>query len=139
MKNFFVSIDQSLTPVFPSACRLLCSLGVTENYKGFLYTAYAASLCTLEQERLLLVTKHLYPDVARYFGTTWQSIERNVRTIINVACKHNYPYLVYLSQNTLEGKPSCAQFLSILSRCLRSPADAVSLPDLANESIHSSL
>lgn len=36
---------------------LLYRLGVTANYTGFFYTAYAAALCVEEPKRLLLVTK----------------------------------------------------------------------------------
>ena len=46
-------------------CDLLYQLGISANYKGFLHTAYAVSLCVEQQDRLLLVTKWLYPDVAR--------------------------------------------------------------------------
>ena len=44
-------------------CDLLYQLGISANYKGFLHTAYAVSLCVEQQDRLLLVTKWLYPDV----------------------------------------------------------------------------
>ena len=50
-------------------CDLLYQLGISANYKGFLHTAYAVSLCVEQQDRLLLVTKWLYPDVARKYGT----------------------------------------------------------------------
>ena len=38
-------------------CDLLYQLGISANYKGFLHTAYAVSLCVEQQDRLLLVTK----------------------------------------------------------------------------------
>lgn len=55
-------------PYLNATCDLLYSLGVTANYKGFLHTTYAVSLCMERQDRLLLVTKWLYPDVARRYG-----------------------------------------------------------------------
>ena len=55
-------------------CDLLYQLGISANYKGFLHTAYAVSLCVEQQDRLLLVTKWLYPDVARKYGTNWNEI-----------------------------------------------------------------
>ena len=61
-------------------CDLLYQLGISANYKGFLHTAYAVSLCVEQQDRLLLVTKWLYPDVARKYGTNWKAVERNIRT-----------------------------------------------------------
>lgn len=44
---------------------LLYRLGVTANYTGFFHTAYAVSLCIGRPDRLLLVTKWLYPEVAK--------------------------------------------------------------------------
>lgn len=63
-------------PYLNATCDLLYSLGVTANYKGFLHTTYAVSLCMERQDRLLLVTKWLYPDVARRYGTNWKAVER---------------------------------------------------------------
>ena len=58
---------------------MLCRLGATANYRGFSYTAYAVLLCVQQQDRLLLVTKWLYPDVAKRYGTNWKAVERNIR------------------------------------------------------------
>ena len=48
---------------------LLYRLGVTANYTGFFHTAYAVSLCIGRPDRLLLVTKWLYPEVAKQYLT----------------------------------------------------------------------
>ena len=47
---------------------LLYQLGVTANYTGFFHAAYAVSLCVEQPDRLLLVTKWLYPEVAKPTG-----------------------------------------------------------------------
>lgn len=89
-------LDRSAEVLLPAAYSLLHRLGVTENYKGFRYAAYAAALCALERERLLLVTKLLYPDVARRFGTTWKAAERDLRTVAAIAWTQNRDYLACL-------------------------------------------
>ena len=43
---------------------LLYRLGARGNYTGFFQTAYAVYLAVQQPERLLLVTKWLYPAVA---------------------------------------------------------------------------
>ena len=70
-------------------CDMLCRLGATANYRGFSYTAYAVLLCVQQQDRLLLVTKWLYPDVAKRYGTNWKAVERNIRTVITVVWEQN--------------------------------------------------
>lgn len=68
---------------------MLWPLGATANYRGFSYTAYAVLLCVQQQDRLLLVTKWLYPDVAKRYGTNWKAVERNIRTVITVVWEQN--------------------------------------------------
>ncbi len=59
---------------------LLHRLGVTVNYTGFFQTAYAVYLIMENPKRLLLVTKWLYPEVAKQYKTNWKAVERNIRT-----------------------------------------------------------
>ena len=104
--------------LLPAAYDLLLRLGVTENYKGFRYAAYAAALCAPSQDRLLLVTKWLYPDVADHFGTSWTCVERDLRTVIAVAWDRNPALLADLAHCPLDSKPPCAQFIAIIARYL---------------------
>lgn len=93
---------------------LLYSLGVSANYKGFFHTAYAVSLCMEQQDRLLLVTKWLYPDVAKKYGTNWKAVERNIRTVSTIAWKRNRALLESLAQRPL-GRHLCStEFLAVL-------------------------
>lgn len=112
-------LDQSVEPMLPAAYSLLRRLGVTEKYMGFRYVAYASALAAADPDRLLLVTKLLYPDIAKRFETSWSAVERDMRTVINIAWKQNPTFLDYLSQAHLEHKPSCAHFLAILSYWLQ--------------------
>ena len=57
------------------AYHLLHRLGATANYTGFSYLVRALQLCAEKPERLLLVTKWLYPDVAKErTGRQWNGI-----------------------------------------------------------------
>lgn len=108
---------------------LLYQLGVSANYKGFFHAALAAALCMQQQERLLLVTKWLYPDVARHYGTNWQAVERNIRTVSAVAWKRNRLLLETLAHRHLEKCPCPTEFLALLSH-------AVLAEDLTEERNH---
>ena len=68
---------------------LLYHLGVTANYTGFFQTASAVQLCMEQPERLLLVTKWVYPDVARQYKTNWKAVERNIRTVNRLVWEQN--------------------------------------------------
>lgn len=95
---------------------ILYRLGFSADYTGFFYTSYAVWLSVRQPERLLLVTKWLYPDVARHYGTNWLTVERNIRTVASVAWGNNPRLLSELAGYTLTEKPTASQFISILTR-----------------------
>ena len=97
---------------------LLYSLGVTANYTGFFHMASAIALCREQPDRLLLVTKFLYPEVAKQYGTNWKVVERNIRTACGVIWRENRPLLERLAYRPLPQRPRTAQFLCILVQSL---------------------
>lgn len=96
----------------------LYRLGATSNYTGTSYTAYALTLCRERADRLLLVTKWLYPDVARHYGTSWSAVERNIRTVSKVIWRENRALLEILAGKQLPRQPSATQLLAILTHAL---------------------
>ena len=88
---------------------------MTAEYKGCPYAAYAVALCAERPDLLLLVTKNLYPEVARQYRTTWQAVERNIRTVVGVVWKRNPALLEQMAG----GPPRSARFLAIVSGGLR--------------------
>lgn len=96
------------------AYHLLHRLGATANYTGFSYLVRALQLCAEEPERLLLVTKWLYPDVAKQYGTNWKAVERNIRTVSIIAWKRNRTLLESLAQRPLDRHLCSTEFLALL-------------------------
>lgn len=94
---------------------LLYRLGITANYTGFFQTACAVDLALQQPERLLLVTKWLYPEVACRYGTTWRAVERNIRVTAGKAWKNNRPLLEQMARCPLHRQPNAARFLAILA------------------------
>ena len=94
---------------------LLHSLGVTEEYTGFPHTIYAVQLAIDNPERLKLITKLIYPDVAGRYGTNWKAVERNMRTVVSVAWKTDPLLLSELAGFHLKRKPNNSRFLAILT------------------------
>ena len=64
--------------------------------------------------RLRLLTKRIYPDVARRCHTTSQRVERNIRTVSGTAWDKNRPLLLELAGFPLARRPNNASFLAIL-------------------------
>lgn len=92
----------------------LLLLGVSARYVGCRYAACAVKLCTETPDRLLLVTKWLYPDVARRFQTNWTAVERDLRTVSRTAWKHNRPLLEDMIHRPLPAPPTVTELLYAL-------------------------
>ncbi len=95
--------------------KLLRRLGVAENYTGFPYAVYAVQLSISDPSRLRLITKLIYPDVARQYGTTSQRVERNIRTVSAAAWENNPALLIRLAGCSLNRRPKNSRFLAILA------------------------
>lgn len=93
-------------------------LGITVRYNGFEQTVCAVSIALAEPDSLTLVSKLVYPDVARRFGVSWRVVERNIRTVIGVAWEHNQQYLCELAGHELTRKPTASDFVAILANAV---------------------
>lgn len=94
---------------------LLRRLSITENYVGFEYLRCAVSLAVERPERLLRVTKELYPTVAERFGVSCPSVLRDISTVIGVAWTLKRSMFPELLQYQPDRKPTVAQFIGILA------------------------
>ncbi len=98
---------------------LLYKLGLTTNYRGFFYVSYAIALIIEKEERLLLVTKWLYPEVAKRYGTNWKAVERSIRTAGEIMWRENWALLEELADRRLEEQLQTAQLLAILAAAVK--------------------
>ena len=101
---------------------LLYRLGVTANYTGFFYITYAVLLCAERPDRLLLVTKWLYPEVAKRYDTNWKAVERNIRITVSLAWENNRPLLERMAYRPLIRQPCVSAFLAMTTQYLLSGA-----------------
>lgn len=112
MKNPLSLQEPGITRVY----ELLYRLGMTPNYVGFFYIASAVWLAMEEPQRLLLVTKWLYPEVAKAYQTSWETVEHGIRSAITRLWRT--PDLLRETLKVpLETKPAPAKFISLLAAC----------------------
>lgn len=93
-------------------------LGITANYTGFFHTSYAIYLAVQQPERLVLVTKWLYPDVARRYETSWCAVERNIRSMAGMAWAKNAALLEEMARCPLTRRPTASRFVAIVAAYL---------------------
>ena len=92
---------------------LLFQLGVNACYSGFFHAAHAIRLAREDPCRMILVTKWLYPEVAKAYGTNWRAIERNIRLTIRAVWRANPDLLCDMAMHRLYSRPTPTEFISI--------------------------
>ncbi|MCL2087887.1 MAG: sporulation transcription factor Spo0A [Oscillospiraceae bacterium] len=98
-------------------------IGVPAHIKGYQYLRTSIILCIEEKEMINLVTKALYPQVARIYETTSSRVERAIRHAIEVAWDRGdvdtlNSYFGFTVDNQ-RGKPTNSEFIAMISDKMR--------------------
>lgn len=93
---------------------ILLQLGIAPNYKGYHQMLTALEIVEANPEALTMVTKWLYPAVAKRHQTNWKQVERNLRIAVRTAWGTNRDFLQKLSPLPVKKRPTVSQFISIL-------------------------
>lgn len=96
--------------------------GVPAHIKGYQYLREAIILTINDMDIINAVTKVLYPEVAKKFGTTPSRVERAIRHAIEVAWDRGdievlQKFFGYTVSN-IKGKPTNSEFIAMIADCL---------------------
>lgn len=98
--------------------RLIIDLGIPPHIKGFLYIREAILMLFEDEVKIYGVTKVLYPEIAREYGTTGVRVERAIRHAIDVSWnKEGLTPIKEFFPNHMK-KPSNTEFLAFLFRSI---------------------
>ncbi len=94
-------------------------IGVPAHIKGYQYLREAIILSVNNMEMINAVTKVLYPEVAKTFGTTPSRVERAIRHAIEVAWDRGdieilQKFFGYTVSN-IKGKPTNSEFIAMIA------------------------
>ena len=98
---------------------IIHEIGVPAHIKGYQYLREAIILTINDMDAINAVTKVLYPEVARKFGTTPSRVERAIRHAIEVAWDRGdvetlqkfFGYTV----SGIKGKPTNSEFIAMIA------------------------
>lgn len=98
---------------------IIHDIGVPAHIKGYQYLREAIGLAVHNMDVINAVTKVLYPEVARKFGTTASRVERAIRHAIEVAWDRGdletlQRYFGYTVSNA-KGKPTNSEFIAMIA------------------------
>lgn len=100
---------------------LLGQIGVRPNLLGYRYLADAVALVSQRNELLRLITKELYPTLARWHQTTPTGVERAIRHAVEGA---------WQAQNSGR-KPANSELIALLAERVQLEAEATADDDTA--------
>ena len=108
--------NQSLESVVTS---IIHEIGVPAHIKGYQYLREAIIIAVNDMDVINAVTKILYPEVAKHFGTTASRVERAIRHAIEVAWDRGdletlQKYFGYTVSNA-KGKPTNSEFIAMIA------------------------
>jgi two-component system response regulator (stage 0 sporulation protein A) len=105
--------------------KVLWDVNIPPTYLGARYLAYAGLLVLEDQDRLTMVTKWLYPEIASRYHTSWKAVERSIRTVISICWNQDGGERIsHLAGHPLSRKPSPTGVIQLLARyLLRQPPE----------------
>ena len=111
--------DNALPDIYDALYRF----GINANTRAFFQMTYAIRLVMDDPERLTMITKMLYPQVAQVYQTSWKNVERNLRRITRRAWRNNPELLRRMARGGLLRCPTASQFIAIVAAYLRTKDD----------------
>ena len=111
-RNDKVSIETLVT-------NIIHEIGVPAHIKGYQYLREAIIIAVNDMDVINAITKVLYPEVAKNFGTTPSRVERAIRHAIEVAWDRGdldtlQKFFGYTVSNT-KGKPTNSEFIALIA------------------------
>ncbi len=102
---------------------IIHEVGVPAHIKGYQYVREAIMITVENMEVINSVTKVLYPEVAKRYGTTSSRVERAIRHAIEVAWDRGdletlQRFFGYTVSNA-KGKPTNSEFIAMISDRIR--------------------
>ena len=113
--NLGKTLDEKISNIF-------ITVGIPAHIKGYQYLREAIILTINDMDIINAVTKVLYPEVAKKFGTTPSRVERAIRHAIEVAWDRGdievlQKFFGYTVSN-IKGKPTNSEFIAMIADCL---------------------
>lgn len=89
---------------------------ISRRYKGYRYIKYAIELINeVEDDEIYLITKDIYPSIAKKFHTSTMVVESNIRPVVRHLFNEQKDILKPIFGYIPNKCPSNAQFLDALA------------------------
>lgn len=111
-----ISVKEQITQIFNL-------LGGCCNLQGYYYARTAIEMCVKDMNLINCITKKLYPDIAKEYGTIDTRVERSIRHFIEKIWNYGnqeaiYEYFSY-TVNARKSKPTNSEFIALIADKIR--------------------
>lgn len=87
---------------------------------GYTYLTYIVWQVAMEPLRIKGLTKQIYPEVARLYGTNAKAVEHDVRTAIHVCwSRRGKETLDRMAHRRLVQRPRATEFIAIVAQYIK--------------------
>jgi len=98
---------------------ILYKMGILHLNNGFFYLKHAVRLCLENKSYFSCVTKSLYPEIAKMYGTTAIAIERAIRNLIKICWEEHEAGTFYIKTTGMPSsmlctKPTSSAYIQLL-------------------------
>ena len=83
----------------------LNSLGASKTCMGYDYIVYGLILLFQDKRRIAGIVKSLYVDIADYYDTTWNCVEKNIRWLVKEVWNENNDEILHTVFNKTSSDP----------------------------------
>lgn len=92
----------------------LHKFGITRRYKGYRSVISAMRLLAEDESRITAVTKEIYMEIAALEHQNWKAVERNLRTVVQLAFNREPHLMNRIMGCELTEAPCTCDFLALL-------------------------
>ena len=114
-EEIIINTDELENKLQAYITKTLHNLGVPSNIKGYLYLREGILMIYLEPNRKGKITKDLYPEIAKKYGTTTSRVERAIRHAIEVGwSRANWDYMEEVFGSSIDldkAKPTNSEYI----------------------------
>lgn len=98
---------------------LIRQMGITAKYRGYYFVAEAVYISMDSGDLPIMITKDVYPFIASKYKSSSKSVERAIRTVVEVCWMNHREKLEEIAGYELSYKPTNSEFVDILSYYLK--------------------
>ena len=111
---------------------ILDALGASKSHTGYDYVVYGMQLMLEDKECVTCITKSLYLDIARHYNTTWNCVEKNIRTVVNSVWDSGSSELLerIFKKSKKERRPTNKEFFKYMYDHITEMENHVEIPGL---------